>query len=282
MNYPGTNEPRRRYRLNGKKLAATFVMLAFIVAVAVVAVMALKHASDVELASAGGDIVATQGNTLSVVTITAAPEKPTATNAAVVQTPGAAGTGVLSGRVIVVDAGHGGFDPGAVGVTGVHECDINLAVAQFLKTELESRSAQVIMTREEDVGLGTTQNESLQERRRIIEQSGSDIVISVHMNNYKQDPSVNGPLVLFMSGSEKGKSLAESVQDRLSYELDADGTSRGETKLYILKSGNQPCVLVECGYLSNEEEERKLQQPDYQQKIAKAICDGASAFLSGE
>ena len=281
MNYPGKKEPKRRYRLNGKKLAATFVMLAFIAAVAVVAVMALKNASDVEAASADGNMPATQGNQLPVVTFTAATEKPTVTNATAVQTPGAAQTGTLSGRVVVVDAGHGGFDPGAIGVSGAHEDDINLAVAQHLKTELEDEGAQVIMTRENEDALATDKDADMAERRRIIEQSGSDIVISIHMNNYTDDPSVNGPLVLFMPGSDKGKTLAESVQAWLNSALDADGSARSED-LFILKSGNQPCVLVECGYLSNEDEERSLQKPDYQSNIAKAICDGAAEFLSGQ
>ena len=280
MNYPGTNGPRRRYRLNGKKLAATLVMLAFITAVAVVAVMALRHASDVEVASAGGDILPTQSDQLSVVTATAAPETPTAT-AKASPTPGTAQTGTLSGRVIVVDAGHGGFDPGAIGVSGAHEDDINLAVAKCLKTALEDAGAQVIMTREDENALAPDKDADMAERRNVIVQSGSDIVISVHMNNYKDDPSVSGPLVLFMPGSEKGKALAEAVQGDLNEALDTDGAARSEN-LYVLKSGNQPCVLVECGYLSNEDEERRLQEPEYQQKVAKAICDGAAAFFSGE
>jgi N-acetylmuramoyl-L-alanine amidase len=129
--------------------------------------------------------------------------------------------------------------------------------------------------------LGTTQIESLQERRNIIEQSGSDIVISIHMNNFEQDPGVSGPIVLFMPGSDRGKALAEAVQASLNDALDVNGSARSED-LYVLRSGNQPCVLVECGFLSNAEEEQKLKQPEYQQKIAKAICDGAAVFLSAQ
>ncbi len=281
MNYPGTNEPRRRYRLNGKKLAATLVMMAFVAAVAVVAIMALKDASDAEVATVGGDIQATQGNIISVVTITKAPETPTATVAAAAQTPGAGKDGLLASRVIVVDAGHGGFDPGAIGVSGAHEDAINLAVAQYLKTALQDEGAKVIMTREDEDALAGDKDADMAERRRIIEQSGSDIVISIHMNNYKDDQSVCGPLVLFMPGSDKGKTLADSVQACLNAALDADASARSE-RLFILKSGYQPCVLVECGYLSNKDEEEDLQQSDYQRKVAKAICDGVTAFFSTE
>lgn len=279
MDNQGTYVPRRRYRLNGKKLAATLMMLAFITAVVAIAIMALKHASDVEVASVGENLQPTQSNTLSVVTITQAPEQPTAANAAATpNTPGVGGKGVLANRVIVLDAGHGGFDPGAIGVSGAYEDDINLAVAQYLKDELEDKGAQVVMTRDDEDALATEKDADMAERRRIIEQSNSDIVISIHMNNFKEDPSVSGPLVLFMPGSDKGKTLAEYVQACLNTALDSAGSARSEN-LFILKSGNQPCVLVECGYLSNEDEEESLRQPDYQRKLAKAICDGAVTFL---
>jgi N-acetylmuramoyl-L-alanine amidase len=84
-----------------------------------------------------------------------------------------------------------------------------------------------------------------------------------------------------MPGSDRGKALAEDVQASLNDALGADGSARSED-LYVLRSGSQPCVLVECGFLSNAEEEQKLQQADYQQQVAKAICDGAVAYLSGE
>jgi N-acetylmuramoyl-L-alanine amidase len=260
----------RRYRLNGGKLAGTLLLLAFIAAVIVVVVMALQNAADVEAAAA--DL---PDRTDMAAATAVATTKPTA--------PGGSSTpngGALAGRLIVVDAGHGGFDPGAIGVAGTHEADLNLAVAQGLRAELEAQGARVIMTREEDIGLGTTQNESLQERRRIIEESGSDIVISVHMNSFKSDPGVSGPLALFMKGSVKGERLAQAVVDSINAALDTDGSVQAKGDLVVLKSGNQPCVLVECGYLSNKEEENKLRQPDYQQKLAGAICGGAAAFLT--
>ena len=78
----------------------------------------------------------------------------------------------------------------------------------------------------------------------------------------------------------RGKLLAQGVIDSLNAALGTDGSARARDNLIILKSGNQPCVLVECGYLSNKEEEARLQQPDYQKKIARAICDGAADFFS--
>ncbi len=250
----------KRYRLNIKKLGVTLVVLGCIGALIIVAVISLSDAADISVAS----MDLPEGLT-SVDTGSDAEETQ--------QDPVA-----LEGRRILLDPGHGGFDPGAIGGSGVYESDLNLAVAQYLETELAALGAEVVMTRTTDDGLGTTQLESLAERRRIIEESGSDIVVSIHMNEFKDSPDISGPLVLFMPGSDQGRILAESVQGCLNTALGANGSARSES-LYVLKSGNQPCVLVECGYLSNTQEEQLLQQADYQQKTAKAICDGVTQYF---
>jgi N-acetylmuramoyl-L-alanine amidase len=277
MNNMGTNRSRRHYRLNGKKLAGTILMLAFIAAVAVVVAWALKDAGDVEVAVAGTSLP-DAGNSPAVTLETAQGVKATATAIKTAEPQLTGSSGSLDGRTVVVDAGHGGFDPGAIGVSGAEEDNINLAVAQELKAVLQEMGSQVIMTRDDENALAKSKEEDMAERRRIIEESGSDIVVSIHMNNFKEDPDVSGPLVLFMPGSEKGQALAKTIQSSLNTALDTDGSARSED-LYVLKSGNQPCVLVECGYLSNEEEEHALTQPEYQKKIAQAICDGVVDFL---
>ena len=259
------NPQARRYRFNPKKLATTLLTLGAMVAIVVIAAVALNNT--------GANAAVTQPPSsapLGTVHPGSTPAKPSNAN-----TTPSSGDGML----VLVDAGHGGFDPGAIGITGAHEADLNLAVAFCLKTELEANGMRVLMTRDSDVGLGTTQKESLAKRGEIIEQCGSDIVVSIHMNSYPDDPSVSGPIVLFMPGSDRGKALAEAVQQSLNDALNVDGSSRSEN-LAVLRSGNQPCVLVECGFISNEEEERLMQQPDYQQKIAKAICDGIAQYFS--
>ena len=253
---------QRRYRFNPKKLATTLLTLGAVIAIIVVAAVALNNT---------GAIAAGTQPPVSQATGTTGPSSTP-------KTSGGNASPVSGGLVVVVDAGHGGFDPGAIGITGAHEANLNLAVASYLKDELEARDIQVIMTRDSDEGLGTTQNESLASRREIIEQSGSDIVISIHMNSFTDDPSVSGPMVLFMPGSDKGKTLAEAVQQSLNDALGVDDSARSED-LYVLRSGNQPCALVECGYLSNEDEEHSLQQPDYQKKVAKAICEGIVQYF---
>jgi len=263
------NPPRRRrYRLNKRKFAAALLTFVFIAAIVAVAAVSLANAVDVHAVVINDDMpqsVDTVSHTAQV--------RP-------YETADMSGADSMSGRLIVLDAGHGGFDPGAIGVAGTHEADLNLAVAKYLETELEGRGAEVIMTRTDDDAVADNKDDDMAERRRIIEQSGSDIVISIHMNFFEDDPQICGPVALFMPGSVEGKRLAEVVQKSLNNVMDASGIARSES-LYILKSGHQPCVLVECGYLSNEEEERSLSRPDYQQRAAKAICDGIEEYFCG-
>ncbi len=266
-----TNEKEnRRYKINGRKMVGALLTLVALAVLVIVVAVALKELGVIS-ANAQTETAGTQS----------APPAGTVASQPIdaVKTPGATSGNIAGSYLVVVDAGHGGFDPGCIGVTGTHEADINLQIAQYLKTEFEAQGVQVLMTREDDVGLGTTQIESLHERGRIISESGADLAISIHMNSYPDDPNVHGPLVLFMAGSEKGKTFAGKIQDALNDELNADGKERSQ-ELYVLKQGNQPSVLVECGYLSNTDEERSLQQAEYQQRVARAICEGAMAFLS--
>ncbi len=258
---------RRRYRLNGKKFASALLTLVLIAGFIAVAAFSLEKAGLITAAAADNPSLPKAAGTMPQTDAQTAKSK---TNSE-----------MLDGKRTVVDAGHGGFDPGAISANGTYESAINLAVAEYLRAELESCGANVVMTREKDTGLGNTQDESLAERRSIIEQSGADIVISIHMNFYEKDTDVCGPVALFMPGSEKGKTLAEAMQQALNDALGTNGASRSQD-LYVLRSGNMPCVLIECGYLSNADEEEKLKQSDYQRRIAGAICDGAAAYFSGE
>jgi N-acetylmuramoyl-L-alanine amidase len=239
---------RRRYRFNAKKLGITLVAFGCI---AVLIALSVQHFGTQPSSAYAGS----------------APQS----------TP-TADLGVLTDKCIVIDAGHGGFDPGAIGASGVREDELNLKVAKLLEKALEDQGADVIMTRSADDAIAETKDEDMAERRRIIEQSESDIVISIHMNSHT-DSSISGPLVLFMPGSDNGKRLAEDMMDCINEALNADGSARGED-LYVLKSGNQPCVLVECGYISNAMEEASLSREDYQKKIAEAILQGTAAFFN--
>ncbi len=274
MDHPNARKPRRRgYRLNKKKFAGMLLALGFIIATAVVVVKVYDEAAAEFAGTKGkGDIGAMAvGSGVPQKTDNAAASK----SAAPEVTTKDDGDGKL---LVVVDPGHGGFDPGTSGVSGTRESELNLEVAKCLKDELENRGAKVIITRESDEdGLGNTQQESLKERRRIIQQSDAGLVISIHMNSF-EDPDVSGPLVLFGPGSQQGKEFADIVQQSLNDALEADGTARSQD-LVVVKSTDEPSILVECGYVTNPKEEKNLKKPEYQYKIVKAICDGVDDYL---
>ena len=192
----------------------------------------------------------------------------------------AAGKAALSECKVIIDAGHGGFDPGAIGVaTGVHEDEINLAVSKKLEAELKSRGIQVEMTRTDDGALGHTKKEDMQTRRDLITNSNADLAVIVHMNALNSS-SVSGPMVIYYPGSIEGEKIASILQDTLNERLQPPKPKKVCSEVYyLLKSGPITCVIVECGFLSNPREEGLLQQEDYQQQIATAIADGVEAYL---
>lgn len=191
---------------------------------------------------------------------------------------GQKGTGIR-GKLVVIDAGHGGFDCGTTGVSGSHEDDLNLQVAQCLREQLIQGGAQVIMTRENEEAIAPTKDEDMQKRRQIIADSGSDIVVSIHMNSY-EDPNTRGHIVYFMQGSVQGQRLAQAIGGSMDQGLDTVRKNNVQSNDYfILKSGTQPCVLVECGFLSNRQEEAKLLDPEYQQKVGEAIFQGIEEYF---
>jgi len=182
--------------------------------------------------------------------------------------------------IIVIDAGHGGFDGGAIGrFTKVREDELNLAVSKKLQRLFEDNGYSVIMTREDENAVAVTKEGDMWKRRNIIDNSNADIVISVHMNKY-QATSVAGPITFYFEKSSEGKKLAEFIQNEMNAAL-KPYKPRGylPERYYILRSGECPCVLVECGFLSNEREEQLLQTDDYQNKCAYAIFRGATIYF---
>lgn len=186
----------------------------------------------------------------------------------------------LSGRTIVIDAGHGGFDPGAMGVTkGVREDVINLAVAKLLAAELKKSGATIIMTRIDDNALSSDKKADMALRREMIERPDVDCVVSIHMNKFS-DSRVSGPMVFYMKGSQKGKMLAQCVQNTISKAAGKRKREASTGDYYILRSGTPPCIIVECGFLSNYGDQQKLRNSDYQLKLARAIAEGVVAYYA--
>ena len=174
---------------------------------------------------------------------------------------------------VVVDAGHGGVDPGKVGVNDQLEKDINLKIAKLLKQFLQAEGIEVIMTREGEKGLydEDASNKKVQDMKRrleIIEASDAAIVVSIHQNSYHEE-YVKGGQVFYYSTSEKSRQLAEALQEQLR-ELEPDNKreAKGNDSYFLLKKTSKPIVIVECGFLSNREEAAKLSDEVYQEKLA--------------
>lgn len=191
-------------------------------------------------------------------------------------------------NVIVIDPGHGGMDGGAVGCTGVLEKNINLSIALKLKSIAEKDGKKVIMTRDTDTSLHTTESSKiraqkrsdLSNRKRALEENAGAVFISVHQNKFEQS-KYRGAQVFFADNSES-EALGNSVQKSLITVL-ADGNTRTAKKapreVFLLKGVKTPAVIVECGFLSNPEEEKLLTENTYQTKVAQAIYDGVCAYM---
>lgn len=181
----------------------------------------------------------------------------------------------LSDAVIVLDAGHGGWDPGKTGTDGADEKELNLAIVEKLAAYLEAGGAEVILTRAADTALGGGKRADMAERKEIADASGGDMLISIHQNAFPS-AAARGAQVFYHGESERGRLLAESVQESLRSRL-ADGNQRQAKEnqaYYILRMTELPAVIVECGFLSNREEEALLNDAGYQEKLAWAIYCG--------
>lgn len=189
-------------------------------------------------------------------------------------------------RVIVIDAGHGGVDAGVLGVnTDVKESDINLAIAKQLKSYFSEAGFTVIMTRTSNgglYGLPTTgfKKRDMQKRKQIIEECAADMVISVHQNSCPLE-SRRGGQVFFNPASECGKELADCIQQSLNgMEECVKKSTALAGDYFMLKCTESPSVIVECGFLTNGEDEKLLCTPSYQKSIAYAIFKGAVTYFS--
>lgn len=200
------------------------------------------------------------------------------------------GNYVSSGKIkraentIVLDAGHGGSDPGKVGVNKSEEKDINLKIAKKVKKILEKKGVTVVMTREDDTMLSKNSNGSqkvqdMKERVKLINETGPEFAVSIHQNSY-HDEAIHGAQVFYYKHSAEGEQLAAVMQKAL---LSIDKENRRQAKAddtyYLLKRTEVPTIIVECGFLSNREEAEKLVTDDYQQQVAEAIVKGIEACM---
>ena len=197
----------------------------------------------------------------------------------------------ITNKTIIVDAGHGGIDPGAMtDDESIKEKDVNLKITMKLKELLESSGAMVILTRNDDTSLykeeeGKTirqkYNENLKNRKKIIKESSADMFVSIHLNKFEQS-KYYGAQTFYPYGKDEDKQLATYIQAELKRVV--DNTNNREIKprndLYLLKENEIPSTLIECGFLSNEKEAKLLNDEKYQNEIAWAIYVGIQRYFS--
>lgn len=191
--------------------------------------------------------------------------------------------------VLIIDAGHGGLDGGAVAADGTLESDVNLAVAQKLEFLSQFLGGRTVMTRERKdldypAELSTIQEKKVWDQKQrvaLINSVEHGILISIHQNTYP-DPRPNGPQVFFAPASG-GDALAELAQSMLKETLDPDNRRVAapiSESVYLMKHINCPGILVECGFLSNREEAAMLSSENYQSKLAIVLLSAFASYLA--
>lgn len=185
---------------------------------------------------------------------------------------------------VVLDAGHGSSDSGKVGINGVLEKDINLSISKKTKKYLEKKGIRVVMTRDKDESLAEGENgnrkvQDMKARVKRINDTKPNLAVSIHQNSYHEE-SIHGAQVFYYEHSESGEKDARILQEAL-LAVDPDNTRqvKANTTYYLLKRTEVPILIIECGFLSNQEEAEKLASEDYQKEIAKAIANGIESCL---
>ena len=192
----------------------------------------------------------------------------------------------LEGLTVALDPGHGGYDGGAVGrVSGTPEKGLNLDVALRLARLLEAKGARVVMTRENDRALCDEHPpirkklQDMQRRAVIITEGGADMVLSIHMNEYA-GRGESGPQVFYREDCPAGRLLAGAIQAAMIEQLSPKMERVALSGDYYILTLGVPSALVECGFLSNREEEALLLTEEYRERVAQAICAGVVAWAA--
>ena len=189
-------------------------------------------------------------------------------------------------HMVVLDAGHGGMDPGKVGVDGTLEKDINLSLVYKLKDMLEAADVTVVLTRVGDEGLyqendTNKKRADMAARCQLIEAQEPDLAVSIHQNSYHEE-AVKGAQVFYYEKSKEGQRLAQILQKGFDRVLGEENTrqAKANDQYYLLLHTSCPVVIVECGFLSNWEEAVKLSDEGYQETLAWAIHLGILQYLN--
>lgn len=195
-----------------------------------------------------------------------------------------------NGRVILIDPGHGGFDGGAQSKAGTIEKGINLEISEKLKIKLEGEGYKVVMTRDSDDGLYTKgatirekKREDLKKRCEMKKETNCDVFVSIHQNMFAQSKCYGAQV--WYASNDKSSLLAKNVQDSLKEIVDNDNNRvakpAGDAYMILRDKYDGASVLVECGFLSNPEEEAKLKTQEHQDKLVDALVLGINRYFEG-
>lgn len=189
----------------------------------------------------------------------------------------------LKNKVIALDPGHGGTDPGAIG-SNTQEKAITLAVAQKTKLLLEQAGAKVLMTRQVDkdvFGPNASAVDELSARSNVGNNNKADVFISIHINSFT-DPSVGGIASYYYPKTGYDTLLADNLQDNLASSISGGFSDRGihQANFYVLKNTVMPATLVELGFISNPQEEKLMNTPQFQQEAAQGLVNGLERFFA--
>lgn len=194
---------------------------------------------------------------------------------------------------VIIDAGHGGEDGGAIGIDGITlEKDINLSIAKKLNDALRNMSISTFMVREEDRAIYKSTNirktlrqkkvEDLQNRVALANSNNGNILVSIHQNKFT-DESLTGTQIFYSGNNKNSATLANFVKEEFTGAINEQNcreNKKSSKKIYLLKKATVPAIIVECGFMSNKEELRKLTSEDYQNTIAESISKGIKKFLN--
>lgn len=182
---------------------------------------------------------------------------------------------------VLVDFGHGGSDGGASGTdTGIMEAELNLSIGYKVARLLEAANIRVILTRKDENSLADTKREDMKRRSELMADAELDAVLSIHMNKFS-DRVVQGPMTYYQADAKNSlsKLLAQDIIDALTNVLQRKERLANPGNYMVTRVPQAPAVLIECGFLSNAEDERNLQNDAYQDTIAAAIAEGLFTFL---
>lgn len=199
-------------------------------------------------------------------------------------------SGSLSDKTIIIDPGHGGFDGGTSAADGTVEKDLNLQIALKLNEILNSMGIRTVMTRTEDTGTNDDSAQTIRQKKvsdiknrlKIIEQTPDAVFVSIHQNHFGQS-KYSGAQVFYSKNNPHSKTLAENIRFRFVTVLQPDNTreiKQSSSEIYLLHHSAVPSVMVECGFLSNTEETKKLKDEDYQRRLAFTVAMGIVDYLN--